>query len=440
VAGPPSPEPFAYEPPQRLRRRLLGPVAVALHRAALPAAAWLVRCGGGGSREAAASAPSPASASPPVYIFLEHAWGMGGTIRTSFMLASHLARRGPVEIVSMRRARDEPAIAFPPRVTVSALVDRTRPLGLLARVLDALPSVLVHPYDYAYPRASLWTDVRLVRRLRAVGDGVLIGTRPAFSIAAARLAPPGVSAVGVENMNYHSHRGPLTRDMRRVYGRFDGLVVLTGEDERDYRGLLGEGRTRIARIPNALPALDGGVPSLEAPVVVAAGRLTGQKGFDLLIEAFARVLREEPSWKLRIYGDGSARGELQRLIDSLGVGSSVSLMGTTTDIGSAFAEASVFALSSRFEGFGMVIVEAMSKGLPVVSFNCPRGPAEIITDGVDGLLVPAEDVEALAGALLEVIRSRSLRRRMGAAGLEKASQFSPERIGERWDALLDALS
>jgi glycosyltransferase involved in cell wall biosynthesis len=356
------------------------------------------------------------------------------------MLASHLARRGrPVEIVSMRRARSEPAIAFPQGVTVSALVDRTRPLGLLARVLDRLPSVLIHPYDYAYPRASLWADVALVRRLRSIGSGVVIGTRPAFSIAAARLAPEGVSAVGVENMNYHSHRGPLTRDMRRVYGRFDGLVVLTGEDERDYRSLLGAGSTRIARIPNALPALDGGVASLEAPVVVAAGRLTGQKGFDLLVEAFALVLEQEPSWKLRIYGDGSARGELERLIASLGVGSSVALMGTTTDIGSALAEASVFALSSRFEGFGMVIVEAMSKGLPVVSFNCPRGPAEIISDGVDGLLVPAEDVEALAAALLEVIRSPSLRRRMGAAGLEKASQFSAERIGERWDELLDAL-
>jgi glycosyltransferase involved in cell wall biosynthesis len=435
VAGPPSPEPFAYEPPERLRRRVLGPVAVALHRAALPIAAWLVRRSGG-SRSGTA-APTPAG----VYIFLEHAWGMGGTIRTSFMLASHLAERGrPVEIISMRRARTEPAIPFPPGATVSALVDRTRALGLAARLLDRLPSVLIHPYDYAYPRASLWTDVSLVRRLRAIGSGVLIGTRPAFSIVAARLAPPGVSAVGVENMNYHSHRGPLTRDMRRVYGRFDGLVVLTGEDERDYRGLLGEGATRIARIPNALPALDGGAASLDAPLVVAAGRLTGQKGFDLLIEAFALVLREEPSWKLRIYGDGSARGELQRMIDSLGVGSSVSLMGTTTDIGSAFAEASVFALSSRFEGFGMVIVEAMSKGLPVVSFNCPRGPAEIITDGIDGLLVPAEDVEALAAALLDLIRSPVLRRRMGAAGLEKASQFSPERIGERWDALLDALS
>jgi glycosyltransferase involved in cell wall biosynthesis len=365
---------------------------------------------------------------------------MGGTIRTSFMLASHLARHGrPVEIVSMRRARMEPAIAFPQGVTVSALTDRTRALGPVARLLARLPSALIHPYDYAYPRASLWTDVQLVRRMRSMRSGVLIGTRPAFSIVAARLAPPGVSAVGVENMNYHSHRGPLTRDMRRAYARFDGLVVLTGEDERDYRSLLGDGSTRIARIPNALPELGGGVASLDAPVVVAAGRLTGQKGFDLLIQAFALVVREEPSWMLRIYGDGSARGELERLIASLGLGSSVSLMGTTTDIGSALAEASVFALSSRFEGFGMVIVEAMSKGLPVVSFNCPRGPAEIISDGVDGLLVPAQDVEALAAALLEVIRSPSVRRRMGAAGLEKARSFSADRIGERWDELLDAL-
>jgi glycosyltransferase involved in cell wall biosynthesis len=407
-------------------------VAVALHRAALPVAAWLVR-----RASRSGSAPAPGRR---VYILLEHAWGMGGTIRTSFMLASHLARHGrPVEIVSMRRARMEPAIVFPQGVTVSALTDRTRTLGPVARVLARLPSALIHPYDYAYPRASLWTDVQLVRRMRSMRSGVLIGTRPAFSIVAARLAPPGVSAVGVENMNYHSHRGPLTRDMRRAYARFDGLVVLTGEDERDYRSLLGDGSTRIARIPNALPELGGGVASLDAPVVVAAGRLTGQKGFDLLIQAFALVVREEPSWMLRIYGDGSARGELERLIASLGLGSSVSLMGTTTDIGSALAEASVFALSSRFEGFGMVIVEAMSKGLPVVSFNCPRGPAEIISDGVDGLLVPAQDVEALAAALLEVIRSPSLRRRMGAAGLEKARSFSPDRIGERWDELLDAL-
>ncbi|MEA2469498.1 MAG: hypothetical protein QOE38_496, partial [Thermoleophilaceae bacterium] len=101
------PEPFAYEPPERLRRRLLGPVAVALHRAAMPVASFLVR------RRPRRSAVEEGR----VYILLEHAWGMGGTIRTSFMLAGHLAQRGEVEIVSMRRARAEPALPFPPGVT-----------------------------------------------------------------------------------------------------------------------------------------------------------------------------------------------------------------------------------------------------------------------------------------------------------------------------------
>jgi glycosyltransferase involved in cell wall biosynthesis len=414
---------------ERLRRRLLGPVAVALHRAAMPAAAWLVARGRSGADDGRR-----------VYILLEHAWGMGGTIRTSFMLARHLAGRGEaVEIVSLRRSRVTPALPFPDGVTVSALQDRTRRGGAVERLLGALPSVLIHPYDYAFPKASLWSDVQLVRRLRGMRSGVLIGTRPAFSIVAARLAPPGVASVGVENMNYHSHRGALARDMRRDYERFDGLVVLTGEDERDYRALIGSGATQVARIPNALPALGGGLAALDSRVVVAAGRLTGQKGFDLLIDAFALVLREEPSWKLRIYGDGSARPQLERQIASLGVGASVALMGATSAIGEELAKASVFALSSRFEGFGMVIVEAMSKGLPVVSFNCPRGPAEIISDGVDGILVPNGDVEALAGALLEVIRSPSLRARMSAAALEKARDYETGPIGERWDAFLDSL-
>jgi glycosyltransferase involved in cell wall biosynthesis len=427
VAGRSPPEPFAYEPPERWQRRLLGPLAVALHRAALVAAARLVRRGRDRSG---------------VSILLEHAWGMGGTIRTSFNLAAHLAARGHVvEIVSMRRVRDEPVLPFPPGVTVRALDDRTLRPGLAAGLLGALPSLLIHPYDYSYPKASLWTDAQMVRWLRSTRSAVLIGTRPAFNIVVARLAPPGVLRVGVENMNFHSHRGLLARDTRHDYARFDGLVVLTAADERDYRGLLSGARGGVAveRIPNALPPLGGGVSRLDAPVVVAAGRLNGQKGFDRLIDAFALVLREEPSWRLRIYGDGSARPELEQQIAALGVGSSVSLEGTTSAMGEELARGSVFALSSRFEGFGMVIVEAMSKGLAVVSFDCPRGPGEIISDGVDGLLVPNDDVEGFAAALLSVIRDADLRRRLGAAGVERARSFSVEAVGARWDAFFDRL-
>jgi len=114
-------------------------------------------------------------------------------------------------------------------------------------------------------------------------------------------------------------------------------------------------------------------------------------------------------------------------------------MGPTQQLGEALAEASVFALSSRFEGFGIVIVEAMSKGLAVVSFDCPRGPAEIVDDGRDGLLVPAEDVEALSHALLAAVGDRGLRARLGVAARETARAYDPAAIGARWLAALDQL-
>ncbi len=411
------------ERPERLRRRLLGPVAVAVHRAAMPLAALLTRRSGGGRGTS---------------ILLEHAWGIGGTIRTTFGLAAHLAKSGPVEIVSLRRAREEPRLPFPPGVEVKALDDSTRPRGRLEALLSRLPSVLIHPYDYLYPKVSLWTDITVIRALRSMRGHVLIGTRPASNLLAAQLAPPGVATIGVENMNFHSHRGPLAREIRSHYGGLDALVVLTADDEQDYGEMLA-GFTQVERIPNAVPELGGGLSDVSEKVVVAAGRLTGQKGFDLLIQAWARVAPAQPEWQLRIYGDGHQRGKLERLIEELGLGESVTLMGPTGQIGEEFACGSVFALSSRFEGFGMVLVEAMSKGLPVVSFNCPRGPSEIIDHGVDGLLVPNGDVDAFARALLELMGDEERRRSYGAAALEKSRAYEMGPIGSRWDDLLGRL-
>jgi glycosyltransferase involved in cell wall biosynthesis len=434
IAPVPPPGPPAVPTAERLPRRLLGPVATAVHRAAVPLAAWLLRRAG--HRGEAAGREEPLR----IRVILEHAYGMGGTIRTTMNIAGRLAERHDVEVISLLRRRDHAFLGIPAGVTLTVLDDRRESArrGFAQRVLGALPSVLVHPYDYAYPRSSLWTDLALLRRLRAMRSGVLITTRPGFNLIAARLAPPAVTTIGQEHMNFRAHRPPLARDIARHYARLDALTVLTSDDLGDYRELLAGVSTRVERIPNPLPPLRGGRSSLTAKVVVAAGRLTGQKGFDLLIRAFAPVARAHPDWCLRIYGGGPQRDALELLIAELGLERSVVLMGATEDIGAAYAQGSLFALSSRFEGFGIVLVEAMSKGLPVVSFDCPRGPSEIIDDGVDGVLVPNGDVDAMSRALIELIGDEPRRRRYAEAALAKARAYDLDEIGARWESLLEA--
>jgi glycosyltransferase involved in cell wall biosynthesis len=412
------------------RRRVLGPPAILLHRLALAA----VR------RLPAPPARLQPSGPRPVRIVLTNAYAMGGTIRATLALAARLAARHEVEVIAVRRrARRAPFFPFPDGVRVTTLHDGGAPQrGRLERVLTRVPSLLVHPEDYAYPAASLWTDIQLVRRLRAAGGSVVITTRPAWALIAAAAAPPDAVTIAQEHMHLNAHRPRLAADVKRRYGDLDALAVLTDAELGSYRGLP-QPPDRIVRIANPVPPIAATPARLDAPVVVAAGRLTRQKGFDLLIRAFGPIARRHPEWRLRIYGGGDERDALQSLIDEDGLADHVALMGPTKRLGDAFAQASIFALSSRFEGFGLVIVEAMSAGLPVVSFDCPRGPAEIITPGHDGILVPREDVPALTEAIETLVVDPERRRTYGAAARATARRYDPAAITAQWEQLLDAL-
>lgn len=402
------------------RRRRYGALAVLAHRLAMATLVPMLR------------RRRHLESDPRVRVLLLHAYGMGGTIRTTINLAEGLALHHRVELVSVVRRRHTPFFAMPSHVEVRDVVDqrRGRRRGLLAR----FPSLLIHPDDYAYPWCNLKTDLELVRGLRN-WRGTLVTTRPAFNLLAARVAGPGLRVIGQEHLNFTAHRPALARDCRRHYPKLDALTVLTESDRGDYAGMA----PVVERIPNAAPDPHGKVSSLEAKVIVAAGRLNTQKGFDRLIPAFAAVARAHPEWQLRIFGSGPERPALRRLIVEHGLHDHVFLMGRARDLGKQFDRASIFALSSRFEGFGMVLIEAMSHGVPVVSFDCPRGPGEIVSAGVDGLLVPEGDVVGLGAALLELVEDSERRRRYGAAAAESARRFGVGPVAERWEALLDRL-
>ena len=378
---------------------------------------------------------------PKVYFLLMHAWGMGGTIRTVLNTASHLAQHHDVEVLGMIRTRDKPFFDFPDKVPVTPIVDERAKAsrGPLRRFFERFPTLLFPHADPSVRVINLWTDIQLARVLRTRRAGVLIGTRPGLNLLAARVAGPGLAKVGQEHMHLSNHPRKLQRAMRRGYPRLDALAVLTESDLREYGELLGDG-ARVEQIPNAVTKLDGGVSDLSAKTVIAAGRLKRQKDFFRLVRAFAQVADRHPDWQLKICGDGPHRERLEKLIADLGLARNVMLAGPVRNIGEELAGASIYALSSRREGFPMVLLEAMSKGLPVVSFDCPTGPREIVRNGENGFLVPHQDVDALAAGMNRLIEDDDLRRRCGAGALATAERYSIEVIGARWEELLASLA
>lgn len=171
-------------------------------------------------------------------------------------------------------------------------------------------------------------------------------------------------------------------------------------------------------------------------ILAAVGRLVPQKGFDLLIKAFATIAPAFPDWKLVIWGEGPERASLVRLRDFVGLEERILLPGISERPGGWTETADAFVLSSRYEGWGNVLLEAMSMGLPVVSFNCDWGPSEMIQDGIDGLLVPPEDLTALSKALAKILGGQALRERLGANAAVAARQFSNDRFMASWNLVL----
>jgi glycosyltransferase involved in cell wall biosynthesis len=371
-----------------------------------------------------------------------NAFAVGGTIRATFTLAGALADAHEVEIVSVIRAREGPALPPPAGVRLRALTD-LRPSSLarrpLQRRLHEQPSRLISTNDRRYRSFSLLTDVALLRFLASVHDGILIGTRPGLNLAIAHLASESVVRVGQDHMNLGAYNDALLARFVEAYPRLDLLTTLTERDAAAYRQLLGD-RPPVECFPNAAPDVGGRRASLDDKMVIAAGRLTRQKAFGRLVDAWAQLAPRHPDWQLRIYGEGPKRRSLRRRIRRRNVRDSARIEHFTDRLHDEFARSSLYAMTSRREGFPMVLLEAMGVGLPVVSVDCYTGPRDIVTDGVDGRIVAEHDEQALVEAMSELMTDDAKRKAFGAAALEAAARYDQARIAARWESRLQELS
>jgi len=223
---------------------------------------------------------------------------------------------------------------------------------------------------------------------------------------------------------------------RLAYGRATRLVAVSQGVLDAFPKPL---RQAGAVIPNPiLPPSPGVHPNLASRQIVAMGRLTEQKGFDLLLRAYAEIAERHPDWDLTIWGEGPDRTELEALADSLGIAERLSLPGRTANPEAALCRGSLFVFPSRYEGFGLALAEAMSLGLPVIATDCPSGPADLIRDRTDGLLVPNGDVAALGRAMERLMNDLDYAVSLAARATEVVERFSLDKTLALWQGVLSA--
>jgi len=348
------------------------------------------------------------------------ALGAGGAERVIVTLANAWAARGwQVALITFEPPGTKPYYHVDPRVAL-------RQLGV--------PSVGHPPWQAI--RQGLRRVRALRQALRTAAPDLVISFLAKINVLAV-LASRGLAIPLVvserNNPKRQRFRGTWSWLRQLLYGR--AWCVVTPS-----RGVLESFPPRIRRrgrvIPNPVDLTPAAIPRRGTRRLVAVGRLVHQKGFDLLLQAFARIAPTHPEWRLTIWGEGEQRAPLDALCARLGLAERVQLPGLTARPGQWVEEADIFVLSSRYESFGNVITEAMVAGLPVIAFDCPWGPGDILQDGEDGLLVPPKDVDALAAAMHRLIVDADLRQRLGEAAAHNVQRFARDAIIAQWDTLV----
>lgn len=214
----------------------------------------------------------------------------------------------------------------------------------------------------------------------------------------------------------------------------DMIVCLTGGDAAEYRHA-----RKVKVIPNFIDKPSTTVKDYNVKKAVAVGRLEAQKGFDILIDIWKDVIKERPDWHLDIYGEGPLRDELQGQIDKSGLDAFITLCGRCDNIMDRYAGYSLHLMSSRYEGLPMTLIEAQSCALPSVVTDFKYGARDIITDGLNGLIVPQDDTKAFAAAILRLTADSSLRAEYGAHARTSAAKFSKENVMPQWIKLIEGI-
>lgn len=380
-----------------------------------------------------------------IYFIAYNIYGMGGTVKTVVNTANALSEKGyKVEIISLRRTSKKPIFDINTKVKVTPIMDvrhaklygeNLNPIAkIVKKILLTIPSLYIHKDEDLYKNFSLFSDIKIINVLKKLDKGVVVTTIPSLNVLGIKYLNKNIVHVGQEHKPYDAHTAKMQKFIKRWYDKLDILTCLTKRDLEYYSNI----NKNIYQIPNGTE-VDDLMCRLNNKVVISAGRLSKEKGFDLLIKSFQKVVEKHPDWQLRIFGDGVEKDNLVKQIFELELYNNVFIYPTTNKLKEEMLSSSIYTLSSRYESFGMVIIEAMAIGLPCVSFKC-EGPLEIISDGIDGILVERENCEELANKTINLIEDFEARKKLGIKAKQNVIRYSMSEIANKWDQMISESS
>lgn len=381
-----------------------------------------------------------------IYFLVYNIYGMGGTVRTTVNTVNYLAEHGyDVEIISLRRISEKPLFKISNKAKIRPLIDVRRDhlfnedssslKNIIKKVLLRIPSILIHKDEDLYKMFNLFSDIKLVGCLLSLKSGILVTTIPSFNVMATRFLNKNIITIGQEHKPYDIHSSKIQKMIKKHYHKLDALTCVAKRDADYYKNIVDN--TVFLENGIEIPVQRA---KLDNKVIIAAGRFVYQKAFDTLLEAFKIVYQKHPDWKLNIFGDGEDKEMLKKIIVENDLSNNVRLMPTSNNLNEEILNSSIYALSSRYETFGMVIVEAMALGVPCVSYTT-EGPTEIIKDGEDGLLVsPIDDANVFARALNSLIEDKEKRINMGINAKRNVKRYSMSAVGKKWESIIKEIT
>lgn len=302
------------------------------------------------------------------------------------------------------------------------------------------PSVHRQALDISSPVQTLFGLLKLRRALFSTQPDVIVSLIDRMNVLTLLATVGlGIPVVVSERTDPRAHRiGSFWTRLRLWTYPWARRIVVQTRGASDY--FLPKFQTTLRVIPNPVvsPLPDPGLPGPfpEKPFLIAMGRFTKEKCFDLLMRAFSGLCRDYPEWKLVVIGDGPLRKEWETLRDQLGLSDRVLFPGRVKNPYRWLKQADLFVMSSLYEGFPNALCEAMACGLPVISTDCPSGPRDIIREGLDGVLVPNQDMAALSKAMARLMSDREERRRLGSRAIEVIDRFDAGKVATLWEEML----